>query len=111
MDDGREYFPPLAYGASPPTTNNVVQVRSTAVDVDVANGEYHHLTLAVHATGGAASFRVELHYADGSSSNRDTIVPDWLDDPSRGPRGDATLGYMANGLDVVDPGFGLSGDP
>jgi hypothetical protein len=99
--------------------NNLIRLynQDNVVAIDVPNGAYTSLDLAVLSGQGSSPLRVDLNYADGGVALNST-VPDWFDDPAaltspgKFVEGDGIFYYLRDGLDrVVGATYENSADP
>jgi hypothetical protein len=77
------------------------------VTIDVPDGAYAQLDLAVMSGDGTSSFQVDLHYADGTSDSHTSQALDWFNEPSPIPQaiGDGQVYYLRDGMDRFAGGF------
>lgn len=82
--------------------------------IDVADGHYAQLDLAVTSGEGISNFQVVLSYADGSSEVLSSQAPDWFDELSSNPQmiGGGEVYYLRNGMDRITSGsYQQAADP
>ena len=107
-DDGRFGRVTLGY-RNDDDGNNTLQLLSnpsgpaSVADIDVVDGQYTEVLLAANSTNDTSGITVRLHYADGSSTNLTTTLPDWLNSSFLPiDSGDAHLENLVTGFDRVE---------